>query len=78
MNKKEEVAGGLVVATFFVSIAILIMFLRAPVGYYLGKWNGLFEDKNVITYNSYPEYQDKINGYGNAIKSCQEIVSKYF
>lgn len=74
-STKEGVGGGSIIAGFFVTLALLIMFLWGPIGHYLSRWNGYWDRKDekigTIEFGTIP-------GYAEAASDCHKRAEKQF
>ncbi len=53
-NKKEEVGGGIMVATFIVTSLLALFFLLPPIGHYWGMWDEYWSYDAVSVTDSTP------------------------
>ena len=80
-NKKEEVGGGLFVATCIVGCVIMVMFLYPPVNHFLGKWDYYWQNKEPeqeeINFVTQAE-QERRDRRDAAYQSCEERAEIFF
>lgn len=81
VSKKEEVGGGLFVASIIISLIILVCLVFAPASYYLGKWNDYWDDttfSKIQTKNESADAEARWNRYVEAEKVCSKKAKIYF
>lgn len=81
-SKTEEVGGGLLVASTFVSLGILVIFIWSPASFYLGKWSNYWDAKNDQPEGqvNIVDFKDNIveDNDGKAEDACFSRAQQYF
>lgn len=81
LNKKEEVGGGLFVATCLAGCVVIFMFLYPPVNYFLGKWDYYWQNKEPeqeeIHFVTQAEEERRARRDA-AYQSCEESAQIFF
>lgn len=77
MNHKEEVSSGVVTGVFVVVLCLSILFLWAPVGYYLSYWSEYWDPSYQPTEVDTSAMVDW-DTWQNAELDCREIASNTF
>lgn len=79
-DTKEEIGGGILVATTFIVLILGVMFLWSPVTFYLSKWSGYWDEPTSRVPNIELTAQGRKNGERRekAYIECAERTQKYF
>ena len=81
LSKKQEVGGGLVVASFVIFFILIVLFIFSPVSYYLEKWDNYWNNKKTIPLQlsqSSEEYEIYHKAYKKADNDCDIRTKSYF
>lgn len=71
MNTKEEAFGGVLVASFLITLTLVILVIWSPASYVLGKWQNYWENKDDVHIQMTPansEQSKMFNAYDDCAK----------